>query len=669
MHPLRVLCARTILVTAIAWQLSACGDAGPIDDAVRLADAQVVAAQDVPLTSGDATRPRDGEREAPSDRPVASDAAVPAPSCAASPALSALENRTRDERTFVMHGLAARYASTPQGCSWQGGYAITVRFVSPFDARWRLGARGRGMSYFSAHDGCLGDTTGERLRCESTSAPATSPLDAPTFSTAMTLRAGQAVALVVNCSSSQTACVADLFAEPIVNTGCFERDTPCAAGLACVWTTENRASIGRCVPGTSPRLSEVRVFDAGVVSASVTDAEGDARQLLVELLDARDQITPHRGNSPLEGVSEGPAASAGRWSIGRGYPLPQSAVRARVWARDDAGFESERVEVPIEAPTVLPMGAQCVVRSTDPFTHISVCAPGTRCLGGDATPRCLRQTAPSVTRVAGYFDPLERALSVDIDARDPDEDITAAEILYLDAEGRELPGESFVPYSSRRGLRARREGVFGLDERAIPNGTARLRVRVGDSFGLWSDWSEFVPTPSTVVEVGGACDPDSTARRRCERSFALCVPRVGDPAGRCEAHDPACPRYWNATRWPLPSAPGTYTVTGSRMTWSSPAVSCLSLRDRGGTEYEIVAPRAGTYRFVLEGPAGASYYALALRDACGGPTLASEMACDAANATAGRAELLRTLSPGDRVMIVASSNSIGLSHRLSVTVP
>ena len=45
-------------------------------------------------------------------------------------------------------------------------------------------------------------------------------------------------------------------------------------------------------------------------------------------------------------------------------------------------------------------------------------------------------------------------------------------------------------------------------------------------------------------------------------------------------------------------------MSGSPLSWSTPTVSCLQPRSRVGTEYELVAPRAGTYRFALEGPGG-----------------------------------------------------------------
>lgn len=65
--------------------------------------------------------------------------------------------------------------------------------------------------------------------------------------------------------------------------------------------------------------------------------------------------------------------------------------------------------------------------------------------------------------------------------------------------------------------------------------------------------------------------------------------------------------------------------------WSSPRVTCLSVRDRVGAEYEVVAPVTGTYRFELAGPTGASNYALALRAACGAPGETAELACHASD--------------------------------------
>lgn len=40
----------------------------------------------------------------------------------------------------------------------------------------------------------------------------------------------------------------------------------------------------------------------------------------------------------------------------------------------------------------------------------------------------------------------------------------------------------------------------------------RIRLRVGDAFGLWSPWTELTPTPAATVAAGPPCDPDSRAR-------------------------------------------------------------------------------------------------------------------------------------------------------------
>lgn len=663
-------------LAVLASVLVACGaeppvtpDNTPSGDAAVSADAQAPATDDAPRADVPTRHTRDGG-VVTSDAPLAADASAPIPSCTAAPELSAPTNGSRDGRAFTLRGVASRYSASPQGCFWDAGSAVTARFVSPVDARWRLGARSASNGYFSAHDGCRGDAPGERLRCESTRVAPASPLEAPSVSTAMTLRAGQAITLVLHCGSGATGCAADLFAEQIPDRGCFETDTPCATGDACVWVYENSAARGRCVPGTAPSLRDVRVFNVGVMTATVTDPDRDHRQVFAELLDARGAVILQRGSPSFEGDLQSLGASvAVRLSIGRGYTFPAEALRARVWLRDGAGLESERVEVPVEAPTVLPTGAACVVHTSDPLTQTSTCGPGARCLGGETVPRCLSQTAPAVTRIAAWLDPVERAMAVDVDASDPDHDISVAEIVFLDAQGSELPGQSFSPYSSHRGLLTRRAGVFGLDERGVPSGTTRFRLRAGDSFGLWSAWSEVTPTPAAVVETGGRCDPASTARTRCEPGVAYCVPRVGDAFGRCERPDPSCPRYWNAARWSLPATAGTYAVTGGALTWSTPRVTCLASRDRNGVEYEFVAPVTGSYRFVLEGPPGAAYYTLALRDACGGPELDSELSCGAADGAAGRAELVRTLTAGDPVMLVVSSSGAGLPHRLSVTVP
>lgn|GEM_PF-5588653 len=40
----------------------------------------------------------------------------------------------------------------------------------------------------------------------------------------------------------------------------------------------------------------------------------------------------------------------------------------------------------------------------------------------------------------------------------------------------------------------------------------RIRLRVGDAFGLWSPWTELTPTPAATVAARPPCDPDSRAR-------------------------------------------------------------------------------------------------------------------------------------------------------------
>lgn|GEM_PF-5353043 len=109
------------------------------------------------------------------------------------------------------------------------------------------------------------------------------------------------------------------------------------------------------------------------------------------------------------------------------------------------------------------------------------------------------------------------------------------------------------------------------------------------------------------------------------------MPRVGEASGRCDAYETSCPRYWAPARWTLPPVAATHAVTIGATSWSSPRVTCLSVRDRVGAEYEVVAPVTGTYRFELAGPTGASNYALALRAACGAPGETAELACHASD--------------------------------------
>lgn len=648
------LFARTVVLASL---LVACG--GPLPEATREASyaPDTPPALSAPPPAPDASLP-------PSDQPTTTEVDATA-SCASSPELSARENESYDGRTFVLRDLVSRVSPATQGCYGRAGHAVAARFVSPVSARWRLGASGVAMRYLSAQEGC----EGERLRCESTAVAPADPLGVPSLSTTITLRAGREVSLVVHCARIDSACAVDLFAQQIEDRGCFETDTPCEPGLACVWSHENNTARGRCTPGTAPRLRDVRVYSVGAISASALDPDGDHRQVFAELLDARGEITPLRGDRTLEGEVEGQGATTPvRWLLGRGYPMPDDAVRARVWLRDGAGLESERVEVPIEAPTELAEGQSCVLATSDPFTQITVCGAGTRCLTDGSVARCIRQRAPTLPRAAAWYDATERALSIDLDATDPDQDIRAAQIEFLDAQGVSLPGQSFAPYSSWRYLAERPDGQYRLDERAVPAGMVRVRVRVGDTFGLWSAWLEVVPTPSTTVAPGDRCDPTSTARVRCELGVAGCVPRVGEELGRCEAYERSCPRYWNASRWIL-SAAGTYSVSGAPLSWSTPTVSCLQPRSRVGTEYELVAPRAGTYRFVLEGPEGFGGYSLALRDACGGPDLSAERACRAADESSRRAEITRELAAGERLMMVVTAGGSGVRYRLSVTVP
>lgn len=648
------LFARTVVLASL---LVACG--GPLPEATREAryEPDTPPALSVPPPAPDASLP-------PSDHPAVIEADATT-RCESAPELSAPENESRERGAFVLRGLSSRSFETAQGCYWRGGHAILARFVAPRAGRWRMGVQGVAIRYLSVNDGC----EGERLRCESNLVRAENPLDAPSLSTAITLRAGQALSLVVTCARDDMSCAADLFAQRVEDRGCFETDTPCEPGLACVWTYENNTARGRCTPGTAPRLRDVRVYSVGAMSASAVDPDGDHRRVFAELLDARGEITPLRGDRTLEGEVEGQGATtAVRWLLGRGYPMPDDAVRARVWLRDGAGLESERVEVPIEAPTELAEGQSCVLATSDPFTQITVCEAGTRCLTDGSVARCIRQRAPTLPRAAAWYDATERALSIDLDATDPDQDIRAAQIEFLDAQGVSLPGQSFAPYSSWRYLAERPDGQYRLDERAVPAGMVRVRVRVGDTFGLWSAWLEVVPTSSTTVAPGDRCDPTSTARVRCELGVAGCVPRVGEELGRCEAYERSCPRYWNASRWIL-SAAGTYSVSGAPLSWSTPTVSCLQPRSRVGTEYELVAPRAGTYRFVLEGPEGFGGYSLALRDACGGPDLSAEHACRAADESSRRAEITRELAAGERVMMVVTAGGSGVRYRLSVTVP
>ncbi|MDP3219102.1 MAG: hypothetical protein Q8S73_33705 [Deltaproteobacteria bacterium] len=618
----------------------------------------------------DAASPRDASPDAsvaPADRSEVD--AEAAPSCEAAADLDAPGNATAAGVYVLRNAMAQRYA-TPQGCYWQPGYAITARFTSATAARWRFGARGEGLSHLSVHDGCRGAATGERLRCVSERTAPASPLDGTSLSADVTLAAGRSVTLVINCPDDGAPCVADLFAQQIQDRGCFEADTPCAAGLACVWTDERGPAMGRCVPGTAPRLTDVHVYSVGVVTAGAHDVDRDHREVFAELLDARGEITPLRGNPRLDGVVEDRGVLTElRWVVGRGYPMPDDAVRARVWLRDGAGLESPRVEVPVEAPTELPAGAPCVTPTDDRLTRITACAPGTRCLGDATGARCLTQTPPTLTRVAAWHSAEERELAVDVEAIDPDHDLSYAEIVFLDGAGDELRGTSFEPYSRGRRLATRRDATVGIDEQSTPPGLARIRLRVGDAFGLWSPWTELTPTPSTTVEPGAHCDPGSRARMRCEPSRASCVPRVGEARGRCDAHETTCPRYWSAARWTLPPGAATHAVTVGATSWSSPRVTCLSARDRVGAEYEIVAPVTGTYRFELAGRTGGSGYALALRAACGGPDETAELACRAADPSAGRAVLERALTAGERVMLVASASASLEGARLAVTVP
>jgi len=668
LRPLRV-CLVVALLTACGVELPSAevptADAALSDGATPDVPVADVPVADVPVADVSIVS------DAPDVMPVSDSAVAARFSCVASPSLSDPRNAANGSGAFALRGLHALRTASALGCSWHSGYSAVARFTPAVDGRWRIGARGVGIYSLSAHEGCDGDDPGERLRCTSHRVSATSPLEAPGPELAITLRAGQTLALLATCTSDATPCTADLFAEPIGDDGCFEPDTPCAPGLACVRRDLGRTSRGVCVEGHAPTLRDVRVFRVGAAQGTALDEDGAALTVFAELLDRDGAVTPHRGNPRLQGSTAVLDVDRRfRWLMGGGYAMPDDAVRARLWLRDNAGLVNAPVEVPIESAAVLPEGALCVMHTADPFTRVSVCAQGTLCLGGGAAHRCLAQRAPTLLRAAAWHDPSARVLSVDLEALDPDHDIGRAQIHFLDAEGRELPGESFQPYSAWRNLAAGREGVYTLDERSVPGATRRVRVRVGDVYGLWSDVAEVTPTPTVTVAPGEACDPASSARRRCESAVAQCIPRVGEREGRCEVHEVSCPRYWNGPRWTPPATAGTYTVEGESPSSSTPEMSCLSSPNRVGAVYELVAPRAGVYRIVLDALRGGPAHALALRDFCRGPGLDAELACQVTAAAAGssRAEITRALREGERVMIVGMATG-GLRYRIAVTVP
>lgn len=618
-----------LLSIALGAMLSACGAPAPDgpDDAADDASTRRAAPATEPgalaIVDRDASVSRGPRGEADAS-PVPTRA-----NCDDLPDLSDARNGDARRTRFVLSGLTATRSERNDDCALTRSAErrdVTVRFTAPSAGPWRLSVDSD-VSWaswdLSVLDGCAAE-----------SAPARCVRSARSM--VLPLQEGQTVAMVVGGCYDARSCSFGVRAEQVIPTGHAPEVT--------------RASVYRWAPDSF-----------AVVEAR--DADADMELLVIELRAADGSLVPSGGLLRRE-VSwrAGATPTEGRFSLG---PVPDRAVRARIWAEDASGLRSAPLDMPIKPRPVLAIGERCESGPTTASCEIDALCTYERSTGHLCRPR-----------LAAHYDPIAGSLRVDLNAAELA--MTAAEVAFVDAQGAELARVDRFDWTDRSSVYSTdRTPLLAREGWNAPPGLSRVRVTGFNAAGravMTIEGPVEAPTVATWQ-----CDPTTSARVRCGDGLT-CVRTSGVWSERtCQARDPGCPSAWRARGWsPTTDARiATLDARAETPTWDAPSCLAESAWTGQRPQEDVVsfaAPVAGTYRFVLSarstsGARTPDYALVAHRLDCRIDRASPEVACRRAYGSPVAPALELTAAAHERIVLVIAARGAALEYRLDVALP
>ena len=240
-------------------------------------------------------------------------------------------------------------------------------------------------------------------------------------------------------------------------------------------------------------------------------------------------------------------------------------------------------------------------------------------------------TPPSIEDGAAFVNLAANALGVRVTGRDPDEDLSYAWLLLLDADGDLIEtladdafAVGFTQLEHTDGRFAARTGVAYLEAIEELADLAMVGIWVTDDAGLESALEVFNVSPTPVLDTDGECDTLAAfgtcpEDQRCARLGPV------DAAPYCAVPEPTCPADWSVID--LHDAPD-WRHAGD--TSDAPNHGDLSTCSGGGPDavYRFVAPRADRYTFAVVDASPGADSVLFARSHCAFSQVAYERACN-----------------------------------------
>jgi hypothetical protein len=629
------------------------GGETPPDASVPTPDAAIVTPDAAVVTPDAAVVTPDAAVSIPDAAPPEPDAAPPEPDAAPVPVYACGAVPVEDLNTafvpidanhWTLVGEVAPGGSEMTGLCGGGGPEKVYGFTVPSDGVWRFDTIGVETDFDTVLyllNSCPTQADGQNLRCSDDVASLASGL-------LKQLGAGDVIYVVVD-DFENTGGTFRLNAALLPPVGerevcdAFSETDACADGLYCYALNrpgEPVAEQGVCVPSTNPprinSVTAVRLPD-DVVGLNIdgSDPEADATGIyIVELLAGNraqvlDQAT---GQTEIQlDAFDNPLGSENfvlgeRLAIFATWPQT-TAVRVRLV--DYAGNVSPSSTAQIADVPVLNPGQLCDIRRIS-----NVCPEGQLCIDADGPEGagralCAVPTAPVLDAVTATINPATATIALTYTGTDPDRDIEALAIVFLDRNGDVIdpPGQQ----------------VFTFDRIEWNGGafTGFLRLRLGLEFASMAALATAVYDPlagsgAVVVDTFGApavvgrnetCDLFFGGRDVCAAGNLCYSADFGAIDGTCQAPVAACPDFWpvaNLTDFPVGAewrVDGSLADAVNRTTASCARMSAQDF-------YTFTAPQAGTFRFRTESAEPGADTALVLRSFCRYNDPGAELACN-----------------------------------------
>jgi len=374
------------------------------------------------------------------------------------------------------------------GAAWGMGGDAHARFRAPRTGRWTFAAQGNQLWSLAARSSCVNGGA-ERACVPYRDFHGGDPFAQPLRVT-LRLDAGEEVLLLADGCAGRCAWTLRATQQP--DRGCFDPERACAMGSRCTVPEGGDESASVCVPGRRPTLGDVRVLRGAGTLRVIGEAHDEDRDFSrVQVTAASHRGGPHPGALPWWVYARDTTTPTVSFAQADARVDDLSAPTVRLVAMDSLGLESDARVVAVEDAPVRADGEGCDVagirdacRAESGCTHAGRCAP---------------YAPPALTQVVAHrtAEPARTALTLRwTDAHD---DASVVEVTLLHDRPRTWSLTLSTPPAGVDWVTRWGADVF--------DGAPRVRVRLRDRSGRWSDPVEVEVRPPDDVAEGAACDP------------------------------------------------------------------------------------------------------------------------------------------------------------------